>query len=293
MKGIDLSTFQKNVDYKKLKEQGIEFAILRCGYGKENSQKDEMFETHYKGCKDAGIKVGAYHYSYCTSLENSYNEAMACLEFIKGKEFDLPIFYDLEEQRISKLGRDIVTQIAINFCSILKREGYQAGVYANLFWFRNYVDQFRLIDENIKIWLAQWNSLNVVKHTADFKVDYLQYSNNGNLEGISGRVDLDYAYENIIVKKSNEEIAKEVIEGKWDVQPKRQQLLEQAGYNYEEIQDLVNKMYYSTNNYYIVKSGDNLTKIARSYGTSVNELVRLNNIKNPDLIYVGQKLKIK
>lgn len=86
-KGIDLSTYQTKVDYQKLKEQNIDFAIIRCGYGKDKNQKDKMFEQHYEGLKNVGIGVGAYLYSYCTSLENSYKEANNCLEFIKRKKF--------------------------------------------------------------------------------------------------------------------------------------------------------------------------------------------------------------
>ena len=187
-KGIDLSTFQKNVDYKKLKEQGIEFAIIRCGYGKERNQKDAEFETHYRGLKSVGIKVGAYLYSYCTAVENAKLEGENCLYFISGKEFELPIFIDLEENRTKELGRVCVTQIAKTFCEIIENAGYKAGVYANLDWFRNYIDVSQLSDYSI--WLAQWND----KYTADFRVDFWQYTNSGKIDGISGNVDLDYAY---------------------------------------------------------------------------------------------------
>ena len=82
MKGIDISEFQTNVDYKKLKEDGYEFIIIRCGYGKNVSQKDEMFETHYAGCKEVGLKVGCYHFSYANTIEGSNLEAENCLSFI-------------------------------------------------------------------------------------------------------------------------------------------------------------------------------------------------------------------
>ena len=297
LKGLDMSTFQKNVDYKKLKEQGIDFAIIRCGYGKESSQKDAMFETHYKGLKEAGIKVGAYLYSYCSNVENAILEARNCLEFIKGKEFELPIFYDLEDKITKVLGRVSITQIAVNFCEEIERNGYKAGVYANLDWFRNYIDISRLT--NYKIWLAQWG---VEKPTANFHYDYWQYKV-GTINGIIGSVDLDYCYDNEITKnvenvennveKSNEQIADEVINGLWGNNPERKIKLEQAGYNYEVIQNIVNKKLQSTEVYYIVKKGDNLTKIAQMYGTTISNLVNLNNIKNANLIYVGQKLKIR
>lgn len=295
MKGIDLSTHQKIVDYKKLKENGIDFAILRCGYGKDKKQKDVMFETHYKGCKEAGILIGAYLYSYCDNIVNSVKEAENALLFLDNKSLDLPLFYDLEEERTKNLGKEKVTQIAKLFCSYIEHNSsYKAGVYANLDWFKNYIEVSHILD--YKIWLAQWNN----KITADFRVDYWQYTSSGNVPGINGNVDLNMCYDTINPlphpeenKKSNEEIADEVLQGKWDVQPNRKRLLEEAGYNYEEIQKIVNKKVNSQNVYYIVKKGDNLTKIAHLYGTTVSRLTSLNGITNPNLIYTGQKLKIK
>lgn len=301
MRGIDISTFQRNVNYEQVKMQGIDFAIIRAGYGVSSNHKDIMCDTHYEGCKKAGIKVGFYYYSYAKNEEDAKKEALNLISFIKNKQFELPLFYDLEEQRIAELGKDLVTKMALAFCRTLKAEGYtNVGVYANLNWFRNYINPEELINEKIKIWLAQWNSSQSITHNATFKVDYLQYSNSGSLMGITGRVDLDYAYtseseieNNIPSKKSNEEIAKEVWEGKWKNYPERKELLEQAGYNYDEIMKIVNSTNPNSKNVYIVKKGDNLTKIARSYGTTVNKLVKLNNIKNPDLIHVGDKIKIK
>ena len=200
LKGIDISTFQKQVDYSKLKEQGIEFAIIRCGYGKDSSQKDAMFETHYKGLKEAGIKVGAYLYSYCSNVNNAVLEARNCLEFIKGKQFELPIFYDLEDKITKVLGRVAITQIAINFCEEIEKAGYKAGIYANLDWFKNYIDIPKV--SQYKIWLAQWN---VEKPTPKFKYNYWQYTSHGHIDGIVGSVDMNYCYDEISENVENVE----------------------------------------------------------------------------------------
>ena len=244
IKGIDLSTFQKDVDYKRLKDEGIEFAIIRCGYGKENSQKDDMFETHYKGLKEAGIKVGGYLYSYCSSVENAIKEAENCLYFIQGKEFDLPIFYDLEDKVTRKLGKEAITQIAINFCERIKKAGYKVGVYANLDWFTNYLKVYELINRGYKIWLAQWN---VQNPTSYFPYNFWQYTNKMQV----ARLTCDGNYcknEEIlkdvtkqIVRKSNEEIADEVIAGKWGNGYERKVRLTQDRYNYIQIQEIVNQ----------------------------------------------------
>lgn len=239
-KGIDISTFQKNVDYAKLKEQGIQFAIIRCGFGKNSSQKDAMFEEHYRGLKEQGIAIGTYLYSYATSPDNAIKEAENCLNFIKGKTFELPIFYDLEDSLVEKQGRVNITQSAINFCEKIEQAGYRAGIYANLYWFKNLIDISKV--DKYYIWLAQWSQT----HSADFRVDLWQYSSKGQILGINGNVDLDIDYNCLLdnsqsALKTNEQIAEEVIEGLWDVKPKRQQLLEKAGYNYKVIQAIVNQ----------------------------------------------------
>lgn len=296
-KGIDISVYQPNVDYKKLKEQGIEFAIIRCGYGRMIFQKDNKFEEHYKGLKDAGIKVGCYLYSYADNINDGKNEAQNCINIIKGKEFEIGVFYDLEDKITSKnLNKSQITQIAKDFCNIIENAGYKAGVYANLDWFNNKINVKEL--ENYYIWLAQWTD----KYTANFRVDFWQYTSNGKILGINGCVDMNYDLrtteekqeEQQIIKKSNEEIAEEVIKGLWGNGEVRKVNITNAGYNYNEIQKIVNEKVNSVGSlYHIVKKGDTLTKIANAYGTTVSSLVALNKIKNPNLIYVNQRLRIK
>ena len=244
MKGIDISEFQENVYYKKLKEQGIEFAIIRLGYGKNFSQKDSMFETHYKGLKNAGIKVGAYLYSYAYVKEGAKLEAENTLKIIQGKQFDLPIFYDMEESEQANLGKDTLTEMANEWCRIIKNAGYNAGIYANLNWFKNYLNPYEIKKEENYIWLALWN--NDENPNVDFPVDFWQYSSKGKLDGIKSFVDLDKSYtkdfpqhgENL---KTNEDLATEVIHGLWGNGGERKDRLTKAGYNYDEIQRIVNE----------------------------------------------------
>lgn len=233
IKGIDLSYANKNVYYNKLKQDGIEFAIIRTGYGKDENQKDALFETHYAGLKRAGIKVGAFLYSYCTSIENAEKEAENCLKHIAGKQFDLPIYIDLEEARTKVLGIDAVTQIALIFCRKIRNAGYRAGVYANLDWFKNCIRPEALLLEHFSIWLAQWND----KITATFPVDIWQYTNNYN--GMDG----DYLINNGILKEVKHaiyELAVKVILGEYGNGEERRQKL---GDKYYEVQEIVNKIY--------------------------------------------------
>lgn len=187
MKGVDISTWQKNVDYLKLKANGIEFAIIRCGYGKNESQKDNMFEKHYAGCVYAGMKVGSFLYAYASTIEGAKLEAENCLKFIKDKKFDLPIFYDVEDKNQQNIDRNTLTEMCKVFCDTIINAGYQAGVYANLYWFNNKLNVKEL--EKYNIWLAQWNN----KITANFRVDIWQYDV-GTIEGNVGKIDKDIAY---------------------------------------------------------------------------------------------------
>ena len=97
-KGIDVSQHQGNIDFGKVKAAGYDFVIIRAGYGKYASQKDPYFEQNYAGAKAAGLNVGAYWYSYADSTANAKLEAEACLQVIKGKTFEYPIYFDLEER---------------------------------------------------------------------------------------------------------------------------------------------------------------------------------------------------
>lgn len=187
MNGVDISVYQKNVNYISLKANGIEFAIIRAGYGKNESQKDNMFESHYAGCIYAGIKVGAYLYSYASTIEGARLEAKNCLKFIKNKKFDLPIFYDIEDKNQTNVDKDTLTKMCQVFCDTIINAGYQAGIYANLYWFNNKVNVKEL--EKYNIWLEQWNS----KITAKFRVDIWQYEV-GYTKGYLGKIDKDIAY---------------------------------------------------------------------------------------------------
>lgn len=197
-----------------------------------------MFEKHYEGCKKAGLKIGVYHYSYVTSPENAEKEAFNCLEHIKGKTFDLPVYYDLEEKRTRELGNILVNECILRFKRILNQAGYKVGVYANLDWFRNVINVNILKQENISIWLAQWNK----EITANFDVDLWQYSNSdlGYDSNILINENLLKGVENVEKPVENlKEIAVDVILGKYGNGNDRKKAL---GNNYNIVQDIVNKL---------------------------------------------------
>lgn len=194
---IDVSTFQQNIDFKKVKAAGIIAVIIRAGYGRETSQKDTQFETHYKNAKAAGLKIGAYWYSYANSVNDAEREAAACLACIKGKTFDLPIYYDMEDGSQTHLGKSTLTKFAKAFCEVIKAGGYRAGVYANLNWFNNYLD-YAALKKSYSIWLAQYASKN------DKDCDIWQNSSTGKINGINGNVDTNIIYNSSVIRNSSD-----------------------------------------------------------------------------------------
>lgn len=299
---LDLSKHNGNVDFATLKASGIDSVILRLGWigNRNNHTMDSRFIQYYHGAKNNGFKVGCYIYNYCNSKETLKTGIDWILKQIKDYKlsFELPIFFDVEDRTISACGKNLITDMSVKFCEEITRNGLIAGVYANLNWWKLYLDVEKL--KNYKIWLAQYN--NKENHTANFKVDLWQFTDCGKVSGISGNVDMNYCLqcENVNEKeitgqKSNEEIADEVIQGLWETGDKRKELLTNAGYNYDEIQKIVNEKLSNQNlvKLHHVKKGETLSKIAKQYNTTVPELVKLNNIKNKNLIKVGQILKVK
>lgn len=188
-KGIDISEHNGTIDFEKVKNSGVDFVIIRIGWigNKENHTLDKKFNEYYYKAKSAGLKIGFYVYSYCKSIEAIRSGTAWVLDNLENKEFDLPVFLDLEDNSISYLLKDEITNQAIQFCKIIENWGYTVGVYANKNWFLNKLDINSLL--NYKIWLAEWN--NNENHSLGYKVDLWQYADNGKIDGITGVVDLN------------------------------------------------------------------------------------------------------
>ena len=154
IKGIDISVWQKGIDYKALAEAGAKFAILRASYSKS---KDTQLDNHVKGCSKQGIDIGYYVYSLARTPEEARQEAKACIDIIKKyPEPTYPIFFDLEDNDIAKeVSRKVHTDCAIAFCEEINKLGYYSGIYANPAWLENYYEKSRLVGK-YDIWLAHW-----------------------------------------------------------------------------------------------------------------------------------------
>lgn len=185
MKGIDVSTHNGNIDWKKVKSSGIDFAILRAGYGRELSQKDARFEENYKNAKAAGILVGAYWYSYAMSEDEARLEADVFLSVIKGKQFEYPVYFDVEENKQFDLGKEKVSAIMRVFLERVESAGYFTGLYGSASSLTTHTADD--IKNRYTIWLAHW----VEKTNYSGAYALWQYSDKGSVNGISGNVGPD------------------------------------------------------------------------------------------------------
>ena len=187
LQGIDVSSYQGNIDWKKV-AQSKHFAILRAGTGYQGTNcKDSKFEDNYRNAKAAGVKVGAYWYSYATSVSDAKREANWFLGHLNGKKFEWPVYYDIEES--SQFSSGIHNSIAKAFCEILEAKKYYCGIYASgSRWSNNFDKEVRT---KYTVWIAHWG-VSQPSYTGSYHV--WQKSSEGSVNGISGRVDLDESY---------------------------------------------------------------------------------------------------
>ena len=189
-KGIDVSYHNGTIDWKRVKQSEVEYAIIRCGYGtNEKNQDDKKWEENVKGCIDNNIPYGVYLYSYADTVEKASSEADHAIRLLQGKKLKYPVYYDLEEDKLrDKISKQTIADIAQTFCDKLSAKGYTVGIYANKDWFTNYLTDSRF--NNWTKWVAQYNTVCNYKG----KYDMWQCSSTGRVPGISGNVDLNYSY---------------------------------------------------------------------------------------------------
>lgn len=187
---IDLSKWNGKVDFNRVRSAGIEGVIIRTGFGIEApSQIDRRFEEYYNGAKEAGLYVGAYHYSYAEGLSEAVREAEFMLKIISGKSFELPIYGDFEEQ--GGISKTTCNSIVSAFCDRLEASGAWAGIYSYDTFFRDKLPAD--IVKRYTAWVARVENV-FPKCVPAADVGIWQHSWKGRIGGISGDVDLDYCY---------------------------------------------------------------------------------------------------
>ncbi|MGG7058470.1 LysM peptidoglycan-binding domain-containing protein [Clostridium tertium] len=325
--GIDVSVWQGNFNFRQALSEGVKFSILRGAY---NISKDTRFEEYYNNAKAVGLNVGVYQYSMALSVQEALEEAKFLEKNVLiNKKFELPIYFDIEDNIHKNSSKEQVSNIAKVWLNYLQDKGFFVGVYSSKYFLETYLnDEIR---NNYSIWVAQWaekctyqgqygmwqfggetnliRSNKVAGVVCDqnyMLVDYPSIilekkmngygSSNNNGESNSNENSNSISVINYVVKSGDT----------------LSEIAQNYGTTYQAIAKLngisnpnliytgqVLKIQVLNNNsnsgtvYYTVKSGDTLSEIAQNYGTTYQEIARLNGISNPNLIYTGQVLKIK
>ena len=262
VKGIDVSEHQGIINFPSVANDGIEFVIIRDGYG--FSTTDNQFMRNVAQAKSIGVKIPAtFHFSYALSKEDAEEEAKFAIKLAEeaGLDKSTIIFYDLEYECVDEYAKDPkrnhlgkvvnitktkASEMAQAFCEKVKAAGYRAGIYANT----DYLDRMftKTVINKYILWHADYRK----GAKADPRAMFFQSSSTGRINGINGNVDLDTYLGDVALqgnassvdepKKSNEELAKEVIAGKWGNGDTRKKKLEAAGYDYNAVQKIVNEL---------------------------------------------------
>lgn len=304
LKGIDISHHQKGIDLGAI---NTDFVICKATEG--NGYTDEMCDTFYQKAKSLGKKLGVYHFARPDLGNTAIAEADWFVKETLGYHKEAMLILDWESGDLSN-----VSWAKAWLDRVHEKTGVKPMIYMSESPANSY-DWSSVANADYGIWIAKYGPNNGEPNNPPAVNNWSfiamwQYTSKGRLQGYGSNLDLNYFYgdttawdkyaggspssskpSNPVETKSTDELAKEVIAGKYGNGDARKQAL---GSRYDEVQARVNEIL-GVNQavYYTVASGDNLTKIANKYGTTVNQLVSWNNIANPNLIYPGQKLRVK
>ena len=202
--GIDVSYHNGTIDWSKVKNSGVSFAIIRCGYGSDfRSQDDTQFINNIRGAQVNGIDIGIYLYSYAKNTtgndSSASSEAQHVLRLLREaglepNELAYPIFYDMEENSQANLGAKKLGQLASTFCSAISDAGYEVGIYANQNWWRNYLTDSVFSNSDWHKWVARYPGSNQATDSGVSGTEIWQFSDCGHVDGISGNVDMNFDY---------------------------------------------------------------------------------------------------
>ena len=277
IRGIDVSHWQGEINWSEVVKSDIAFAMIKAGGSDSGFYTDSKFERNYQGAKNNGVSVGVYYFvgPGFVSEEDGIADAKRFLNIIEGKTFEMPIALDLESTSIDdKVG---ATEAAIAFCETLENAGYYVVIYASDisgFKDRMILDKLESYDK----WVARYGS----KPTYVNEYGIWQYTSEGSINGIDGNVDLNIAYKDypLIIKESG-------LNGfAADSEPSYEDETLVVPSEPEEPEESIDIITYT------IQPGDNLSVIAEKFNTTVDRLVELNRIENPNLVYAGDVLRI-
>lgn len=315
-KGIDISQWQENINFTKVKNSGIEIVYLKATQG--NDYIDPYFVRNYENAESVGLKIGVYHFLTARNVEEAIDEADFFCSVISNKKINCKLAMDFES--FGRLSKKEINEISVAFLErVEQKTGKEVVIYSDTY------NAKRIFSEELAqkypVWIAEYD---VDKPNSNGKWDTwigFQYTDKGRVDGINDFVDRDYYTSDIFL--NDESLIKESshrnnVEKVRIIKVKRGNTLSKLAISYKTTVNLIvkfnniknkNLIYigqilkipYSTQEVkgetnhilYTINKGDTLTQIAKKFNTTVNELVKLNHIKNPNLIYAGNTLKIK
>ena len=267
IQGLDVSEFQGEIDWERVKAAGYRFAMLRAGYGA--GTEDRRFRRNASECSRIGLPFGAYWFCYAATPSEAAAEADSCIKTVSPFCLEYPVCYDIEEASadyIRKQGTPFTVALARklvrSFCSRVEEKGYFSMFYSN----RNFIDTYLGNDlrKRYALWYARYSD-----RFDGTSCGIWQYSSQGSVPGIKGDVDLDRGFTDYpyIIRKAGLNHLSE--------RPSRPAAVHEPDYVT-----------------YVLRPGDTLSKIADRFGTTVSALAELNHISNPDQIYAGDTIRI-
>lgn len=200
---IDISKFQGSIDFNKVKKSGIQYVIIRAGYGRCSNQKDPKFDQNVAGCKKVGLPFGVYWYSYANSIGDAQKEADTCYEIIKSVPNIKFIAYDVEDKtQVNLKNSNLVANLSNTFLDFFKSKGYTTIFYSYQSFVNNSVNLALVKSHGHDFWLACYSGNPT---TTDYSgvATIWQYSSSGHVDGISNRVDMNVMYKDYGVVSSN------------------------------------------------------------------------------------------
>lgn len=249
MKGLDISKWQKGISLGAIKEAGYGFVILRGGYtryGDRTLVKDECFEKFYTQAKKNGLGVGVYWYSCANNRKTGKAEAEYLYKnCLKNKQFEYPIYIDTENPKWQRDNPKGTTEAVLAFCEYLEARGFYVGIYASLSWFYDNLELNKV--EDYSKWVACWGKKKPEPKFTGF--DMWQHTDSAKVNGKKVDANICYVDFPTAIKalgkngyKSATALAKEVIDGKWGNGSERKRRLTKAGYDYQTVQNIVNRL---------------------------------------------------
>lgn len=266
--GIDVSVWQENFDFQQAKNEGVKFSVLRGAY---ELSKDTRFEEYYNNAKAVGLDVGVYHYSMATTPAEAIEEAKFLeANVLSGKKFELPVYFDIEDSIHKAMSKQQVSSITRAYLEYLESKGYFVGVYSSKSFIDNYFEED--IKKEYAVWVAQWNT-------------ELTYTGSCGMWQFGGETNLIRS-----IKINGQTVDQNYMLVDYPT------LIKGKGKNGYGVNTPIVKPQEPaptpTTKTYTIVSGDNLSSIASRFGTTVQDICRLNNISNSNLIYPGQILKL-